>query len=107
MSLITDILKADPIEREKWAHEWLKATAQRIRAVKGNEPLARAEFQALLSDMETILAILVLTMVKDEYQEDVAELIEAIRELQQSLRGASAPMPPAPPAGPGKPGMPY
>ena len=90
---VAEILNADPIEVERWAHKWLKATIQRIRAVKGNEALAKQEFQALLADTETLLTILVITMVKDEYQKDVAELIDAIRELQASLRGGGMQLP--------------
>jgi len=88
---VKEIIKAEPFELERWAHEWLRVTTQRIRAVIGNEQLARQEFASLLQDVESILAIVVITMVKDEYQEDVAELIDAIRELQQSLRGSASP----------------
>ncbi len=90
---VSEIIQAEPFELERWAHEWLKATNERLRAVVGNEQLAKQEFASLLQDVESILALIVITMVKDEYQQDVARLIDAIRELQQSLKNRS-PQPP-------------
>jgi len=99
MSVVRDVVESDPIERERWAREWLRAEAERFRALKGNPQGIQAELKRLLDSFEEVLAVLIVTMVKEEYQDAFADFIEAFNEMKQSVRGNN--VPPV-----GHPGMP-
>jgi len=102
---VSDIVRADPYELERWAKDWLKTQAENLRAARGNRQQAEATFNAIMSDIESLLALVVVTMVKDEYQQFVADFIDALQELRASLSGPAGMAPTGVPPGM-PPGMP-
>lgn len=87
MSVVRDVVESDPLEKERWAREWLRAEAERFRALKGNPQGIQAELKRLLDNFEEVLAVLIVTMVKEEYQDAFADFIEAFNEMKASVRG--------------------
>lgn len=99
---VSEIVQADPYELERWAKDWLKTQAENLRAAKGNRQQAEAIFNTIMSDVESLLALVVVTMVKEEYQPFVADFIDALQELRASMSNQMGVAPTGMP--PGMPG---
>lgn len=99
--LILNVLRADPLERERWAKEWLRAEAERLRDIIARNqdtpqriPVeVQAEIKDFLDHLDEFIAVLLITTVKEEYQEDFADFISAIEEVKKHLPQKGAPNP--------------